>query len=414
MSDSIWRSIDTAEKSDYGKMECMEMTDVAIVGGGLCGILCAWFLKDAGVDCILLDKDRIAGGTGKDAMAQVTSQHGLIYSKLVERDGEEKARMYFQANELAVQKYRELSKQINCDFEETSSYVYSRNDREKLEKEIDAVRRIGGKAEFCETTELPFATSGAVRFQGQAQLNPEKLMNGLVKELEKYQNIHIYEGVEIDDWFRRAIWCGMHVTVADHIICTTHTPFYEKLGKYNRKLHMEESCILALENAQKIHGMYTDEAQGGLSFRSYGDLLLMTGGTYKTESGREIQEWEKLRKAATMYYPEAKEIANWKVQDCFSLDGIPYIGSYVSKRKTPGLYVATGFNGWGMTSAMAAAMLLTEMILKDKFGEEKAAVNYPWKEVFSPERKILLPQYFSNIKDTISGRFSSGPQKYKK
>ena len=83
MSDSIWRSIDTAEKSGYGKMECMEMTDVAIVGGGLCGILCAWFLKDAGVDCILLDKNRIAGGTGKDAMAQVTSQHGLIYSKLV-------------------------------------------------------------------------------------------------------------------------------------------------------------------------------------------------------------------------------------------------------------------------------------------------------------------------------------------
>lgn len=414
MSDSIWRSIDTAEKSDYGKMECMEMTDVAIVGGGLCGILCAWFLKDAGVDCILLDKNRIAGGTGKDAMAQVTSQHGLIYSKLVERDGVEKARMYFQANELAIQKYRELSEQINCDFEETSSYVYSKNDREKLEKEIDAVSRIGGKVEFCEATELPFATSGAVRFQGQAQLNPVKLMNGLVKELEKYQNIHVYEGVEIDDWFRRAIWCGMHVTVADHIICTTHTPFYEKLGKYNRKLHREESCILALRNAQKMNGMYTDEAQGGLSFRSYGDLLLMTGGTYKTESGREVQEWEKLRKAAAMYHPEAKEMANWKVQDCFSLDGIPYIGSYASKRKTPGLYVATGFNGWGMTSAMTAAMLLTETILKDKFGEAREAVNYPWKEVFSPERRILLPQYFSNIKDTISDRFSSRSQKYKK
>lgn len=111
-----------------------------------------------------------------------------------------------------------------------------------------------------------------------------------------------------------------------------------------------------------------------------------------------------------MYYPEAKEMANWKVQDCFSLDGIPYIGSYVSKRKTPGLYVATGFNGWGMTSAMAAAMLLTETILKDKFGKAREAVNYPWEEVFSPERKILLPQYFSNIKDTISYR----SQKYKK
>ena len=346
MSDSIWRSIDTAEKSDYGKMECMEMTDVAIVGGGLCGILCAWFLKDAGVDCILLDKDRIAEGTGKDAMAQVTSQHGLIYSKLLERDGEEKARMYFQANEQAIQKYRELSEQIDCDFEETSSYVYSKNDKEKIEKEIDAVDRIGGKADFCETTELPFDISGAVRFPGQAKLNPVKLLNGLVKELEKHQNIHIYEGVEIDDWFRHVIWCGIHVTVADHIICTTHIPFYEKLGKYSRKLHMEESCILALGNAQKMNGMYTDEAQGGLSFRSYGDLLLMTGGMYKPESDREAHEWEKLREAAAMYYPEAKEKASWKVQDCFSLDGIPYIGSYASERKTPGLYVATGFNGW--------------------------------------------------------------------
>ena len=110
-----------------------------------------------------MDKNRIAGGTGKDAMAQVTSQHGLIYSKLVERDGAEKARMYFQANELAIQKYRELSEQINCDFEETSSYVYSMNDREKIEKEIDAVSRIGGKAEFCETTELPFSGAGTVK-----------------------------------------------------------------------------------------------------------------------------------------------------------------------------------------------------------------------------------------------------------
>ena len=76
--------------------------------------------------------------------------------------------------------------------------------------------------------------------------------------------------------------------------------------------------------------------------------------------------------------------------------------------------MATGFNGWGMTSAMTAAMLLTEIILKDKFVEAKEAVNYSWKEVFSTERKILLPQYFSNIKDTISDRFSFRPQKYKK
>ena len=77
--------------------------------------------------------------------------------------------------------------------------------------------------------------------------------------------------------------------------------FYEKLGKYKRKLHREESCILALGNVQKMHGMYTDEAQGGLSFRSYGDLLLMTGGMYKPEKWQRGSGMGELRKAAAMY-----------------------------------------------------------------------------------------------------------------
>lgn len=107
-----------------------------------------------------------------------------------------------------------------------------------------------------------------------------------------------------------------------------------------------------------------------------------------------------------MYYPEAKEMANWKVQDCFSLDGIPYIGSYASKRKTPGLYVATGFNGWGMTSAMTAAMLLTETILKDKFGEAREAVNSTMERSGILSRaKDFTSTVFSNIKGTISDSF---------
>lgn len=413
MSDSIWKSGDRTKESRYGKMECMEVTDVVIVGGGVCGILCAWFLKDAGVDCILIEKDRIAGGTSRDAMAQVTSQHGLIYSQLLERDGEEKARMYLQANELAIEKYRELASHIDCDFEETSSYVYSKDNRELIEQEVETANRLGMKATFCETTELPFDIAGAVCFPGQAQLNPAKLMDGLVKDLEQCKNIHLFEDVVIDDWLKRMVWCRTRVTVAEHVICTTHFPFYKKLGKYDNKMYLEQFSILALEHAGKMKGMYTDAQKGGLSFRSYGDLLLMAGGTHKVESRNEDSDagLQKLRGEASRYYPNAKEIAHWDVADCVSLDGIPYIGKYAAK--APLFYVATGFNGWGMTSAMIAAMLLTDMILKDRAGEEKAS-SYPWAEVFSPERKILLPQYFSNIKDNISDKFASKRHKAKK
>lgn len=413
MSDSIWKSGDRTEKSRYGKMECMEVTDVVIVGGGLCGILCAWFLKDAGVDCILIEKDRIAAGTSQNAMAQVTSQHGLIYSQLLERDGEEKARMYLQANELAIEKYRTLSKHIDCDFEETSSYVYSKNDREKMEKEAEVAKRLGMKAEFCETTELPFDVAGAVRFPGQAQLNPVKLMNGLVKDLEECKNIHLFEDVEIDDWLKRMVWCKTHVTVGEYVICTTHFPFYKKIGKYDNKMYLEQSSILALEHAGQMKGMYTDADKGGLSFRSYGDLLLVAGGTHKVESRREQADsrLKRLREEISKYYPDAREVAHWDVADCVSLDGIPYIGKYAAK--APLFYVATGFNGWGMTSAMVAAMLLTDTILKEKFGEEAKTESYPWGEVFSPERKIVLSQYFSNMKDNISDKLASRHHKNK-
>lgn len=136
MSDSIWNDGARIQMPQYGKLTRIKKVDVTIVGGGLCGLLCAYFLKEAGAECLLLEGSRIASGTVRHAMAQVTSQHGLIYSRLLETLGEEKARMYLEANELALRKYRELAASIDCDFEERSSYIYSRTDREYIENTL--------------------------------------------------------------------------------------------------------------------------------------------------------------------------------------------------------------------------------------------------------------------------------------
>ena len=68
-----------------------------------------------------------------------------------------------------------------------------------------------------------------------------------------------------------------------------------------------------------------------------------------------------------------------------SLDGVPYIGRYSAR--TPNLYVATGFNKWGMTSAMVSALILRDLVR----GREN-----PYAEVFSPSRSILRPQLLIN------------------
>jgi len=71
---------------------------------------------------------------------------------------------------------------------------------------------------------------------------------------------------------------------------------------------------------------------------------------------------------------------------------VPYIGQY--SRNTPDLYVATGFNKWGMTSSMAAAILLTDLA---------RGRNNPWAEVFSPSRSMLRTQLLVNgVESTLN------------
>ena len=129
--------------------------------------------------------------------------------------------------------------------------------------------------------------------------------------------------------------------------------------------------------------MYRDADQKGLSFRSWRDLLLLGGGSHRT--GKEGGGWRELEAFARRHYPTAQVEARWATQDCMSLDGVPYIGQY--SKTTPNLYVATGFNKWGMTSAMAAATILTDLV---------QGKDNPYAEVFAPSRRSLRPQLFVN------------------
>ena len=95
-----------------------------------------------------------------------------------------------------------------------------------------------------------------------------------------------------------------------------------------------------------------------MSFRNYKNLLLVGGGDHRT--GKQGGAWQELRDFAQRHYPKAAETSHWATQDCMSLDGVPYIGPYSASASD--LYVATGFNKWGMTSAMVSAMVLCDLV----------------------------------------------------
>lgn len=374
MKHSVWTDVTLpAFQKLYGDIK----TDVLIIGGGMCGILCALFLKEAGIDYVLAEGNTIASGITKNTTAKITSQHALIYDKLIKSLGKEKAQLYLDANQGALREYERLCKDIDCDFETKNAYTYSLADREKIEKEVRAVNSLGARAYFADNLPLPFKTSGAICFPSQAQFHPLKFIKAVAKDL------NIYEHTFIRDLTPTSAICDSGKITAKKIIVATHFPFLNKHGSYFLKLYQHRSYVSAFENAPDLSGMYIDENDKGLSFRNYQNLLLIGGGSHRT--GKKGGAWAPAENFAKKYYPDAKVKYSWATQDCMSLDGVPYIGQYSAN--TPALYVATGFNKWGMTGSMVSAGILCDMV-KEKDND--------FAKVFSPERSILKPALFVN------------------
>ncbi|MDO4312957.1 MAG: FAD-dependent oxidoreductase [Eubacteriales bacterium] len=381
MSKSIWS--EGQKLPAFGKLQGKVTTDVLIIGGGLCGVLCAYMLRNAGVDCLLVEADTVGGGITCNTTAKITSQHGLIYDKLVRSRGNEVAAGYLRANQEALAKYRELAGMVECEFEERDAFVYTLSDREKIKREVNTVNELGFPASFVEEVPLPLDVKGAIRFPDQAQFHPLKFLNGIVTGLP------ICEHTFIRDLAPHKAWSDSGEITADKIIVATHFPFLNKHGGYFLKLYQHRSYVIALEQAPDVQGMYLDEAQTGLSFRNYRNLLLVGGGSHRT--GKQGGNWQELRNFVNLHYPAAREVTAWATQDCMSLDGIPYIGQY--SVRTPDLYVASGFNKWGMTSSMVAAMLLRDLV---------TGTENPWERIFSPGRSIWKPQLFLNGAEAVT------------
>ena len=169
--ESIWNKI---EKSEFSELRGDIKTDVLIIGGGLCGILCATMLKNAGVDCVLVEADKICSGITNGTTAKITVQHGLIYDKIIKKYGLEQAQLYYESQKNAFETLKKLAQDVGDDFETCNSFVYSLTDRALIEKEVEACHKIGCNAEFCEHTELPFRVLGAVKIENQAKFHPLK------------------------------------------------------------------------------------------------------------------------------------------------------------------------------------------------------------------------------------------------
>lgn len=347
--------------------------EAVVIGAGLAGILTAYYLKQAGIKAVVLEADRIGSGQTKNTTAKITSQHNLIYDHLIRTFGARMAGQYANANQNAIEEYERLvrEKHIECDFTRAPAFLYSVTHRAILLKETEAARRLGIEASFGTDCELPFLIEGAMKFENQAKFHPLKFLSRMSEEVTVYERTKALK-VEED-----LIETDKGCVRARCIVFASHFPFINIPGYYFARMYQERSYIAAFQDAEDLEGMYLGIDRDGLSFRSFGETLLIGGGSHRTGVNRQGGQYEMLKHRASAWHPGCRETAHWSAQDCMTPDGIPYIGRFSGRKQD--WYVATGFGKWGMTSSMVSAHILTALI---------TGQNCPETEIFSPRRKF--------------------------
>lgn len=379
---SIWSESYNIKEKEH-KLDIKE-ADVVIIGGGIVGLLTAYMLKENGVKAIVLERNKVLKGNTINTTAKITIQHNIIYDKLIREFGKDNAKRYALANQLALENYEEIisKNNIDCDFEIEDAYVYTLDSPEKIEKEYEAAISLGIDAELVDNIELPFEIAKAIKFKNQANFNPIKFLNYIAKDLTIYENT---TAIEIKD---NVVVTDKGEIKSKSIVVATHFPIINVPGYYFLRMHQEREYVIALKNAQILNGMYIDEKDGGYSFRRYKDYLILGGAAGRTGSNEDGGSYNKLRDLAKKIYPGATEAYHWSAQDCITSDGIPFIGVY--SKELPNVYVATGFNKWGMTSSMVSAIIISGLI------NGKA---YDFNEIFSPSRFDMTASIKNLVKD---------------
>lgn len=375
MNDSIWKNF-----NEYGQKVTSDMeVDTLVIGGGLCGVLCAYYLKEAGKEVILVEADKLGNGITKNTTAVVSSLQDVMYQDRVKKIGFEKAKEYLDATMFAINEYQMLAEKFDFDFEEINNFMYNEKYNNILKKEHDLLKEMGFISFYNVENELPFKVKEILKFTHQAQINPLKLILELEREIEYFTNTKIIEIVD------NVAFTGQYYIKAKNIIIATHFPFFKLKGLFGLKMYQKKSYVISFKTQKLMKDSYIGTKQGNYYFRRYNDEMII--GACDIKTGYQNEGFSAIENLINAEYEDAVITHKWINQDNITLDDIPYIGK-IDK----GLYVATGFNMWGMTSSILAAFIIKNLIIN---GHSK------YEKLFDPKRKLYKKQLNKNIKNAI-------------
>lgn len=393
--------------------------DVAVIGGGIVGVTTALLLARAGRSVALLEAARLGRQVTGGSTAKITSQHGLVYGKLIERFGRDAARAYAESNQAALEWICEQVRgaAIDCDLERAPAWLYTASGErvDEIAHEAEAAASLGLPAHIDRNIDLEVGARAAVRFDAQAQFHPVKYLDALARELAGHGG-RIFEATRVLDVERgtplKAVSAEGSVR-ADDIVVATNLPFLDRGGYFGRAFPYRHMCLAAPVAAERFPpGMYLSIDRPTRSIRtaphrSGERVLVAVGEAFPTGDEDAGVLLENLEAFVREHFDVGEIRWRWGNQDYYSSDRLPWIGRILPG--SPRIRIATGFSAWGITTGTVAAQVLAADIL----GQENR-----WASLYDARRtglrhggQAILKKNVSVAGSWLAGRLRSGARR---
>lgn len=359
--------------------------DEIIVGAGITGLVAAVLFARQGRRVAVLEARLVGAVTTGNTTAKISQLQGTHFQKIKANGYQRMLQAYADGNRAAFDWLIDYTTTSRVPVERRAAYTYadSPESMSKVQREFELARSVGLDVQMVTDVGLPFATYGAVMLPDQAQFDPMDLLAALAAELRALGGV-IHEGARA-----RAVRASSPARVvtlagdltADHVILATGTPILDR-GLYFAKLTAQRSYGQAFKvPAESLpDGMFLNASTPTRSIRTHNGLLVTGGNGHGV--GREPspqRQVDDLRGWTEQHWPGAVLTHSWSAQDYSPPHHVPFVGWLPRGRRK--IFIATGYDKWGMTNGVAAALTLVADIL----GE-----NTDWQRTL--HRRITMPR----------------------
>lgn len=403
-SKSYWTD-NTHKEVGYRPLRSRIEADVAVIGGGITGIISALQLLKAGKTVVILEAGSISGSTTGFSTGNLYVPLQTKYHKILGDFGSGTTETIARSRMEAINFMERtiLENGIDCQFHRRPWYMYT-NDPQNVsivQEEVETMLNAGMKIEFVQEMPLNVEFVKAAKLGNQARFDPFKFVNELADILAR-QGCSIYESSPVTEIIENetcTVKTKMGSVTADFVIEATHIP--KGINMAQTLVYPHRSYVVAAQIKEPYpDGNFWDmDKQPAHAISSHGthaddlEMLMFAGNHHKTGQSDKTykQHYKEIEEFIDKTYPGSTIKYHWSAQHYTPADGVAYIGksSLASEKR----FMATGFATDGLTYGVIAGIILSNII---------SGMDNPWLAAYDSTRIKPVSSSKEFVKENIN------------